>query len=263
MANRVRVRRDWPSALSWALALAVTMLAVYLITLSVPQPNDAEETAARGARVTREMDLEGVTVYFADLGVWPDALSARVSAAGYAGRGAAAVVYPAEDGFHVLGAGYPLQADAERIARRLASQEGAETGVIERSAPTASLRITASEADAEAIAAADRALRVQLNQAAAMALQIDRGELPASSARTLAKVAASEARKAESALAAVAGAAEQPVCAELIGQLESLAAELEALAENGETGAALSGRLRSCHVSGTLRLIEFLNGLAP
>ena len=42
MQKRVRVRRDRPSALSWALALAVTMLAVYLITLSAPRPDDAE-----------------------------------------------------------------------------------------------------------------------------------------------------------------------------------------------------------------------------
>ena len=41
---KVRVRRDRPTALSWAVALAVTMLAVYLITLSaVPQAEDAAE----------------------------------------------------------------------------------------------------------------------------------------------------------------------------------------------------------------------------
>ena len=247
MQKRVRVRRDRPSALSWALALAVTMLAVYLITLSAPRPDDAEEAAAPGVRVTREIDLEGAALYLADLGAHPDALSARVSAAGYAGRGAAAVVLADGDGYHVLGAGYSLQADAERIARQLADREGAQTGVIARSASAVSLRVTASEADAEAIAAADRALRVQLNQAAAMALQIDRGELPASSARTLAKVA---------------GAESQPVCAGLIGLLDDLARGLETAAGCGETGAALSGRLRCCHVTGMLGLIGFLNGLA-
>ena len=262
MQKRVRVRRDRPSALSWALALAVTMLAVYLITLSAPRPDDAEEAAAPGVRVTREIDLEGAALYLADLGAHPDALSARVSAAGYAGRGAAAVVLADGDGYHVLGAGYSLQADAERIARQLADREGAQTGVIARSASAVSLRVTASEADAEALAAADRALRVQLDQAASMALQIDRGELPSSSARTLARVAASEARRASEALAEVAGAESQPVCAGLIGLLDDLARGLETASGCGETGAALSGRLRCCHVTGMLGLIGFLNGLA-
>ena len=44
--TKVRVRRDRPTALSWAVALAVTMLAVYLITLSVAPKEDAAESAA-------------------------------------------------------------------------------------------------------------------------------------------------------------------------------------------------------------------------
>ena len=257
MQNRVRVRRDRPSALTWALALAVTMLAVYLITLSAPGIEKAED-AASDVRVTRELTFEGMTVYFADLGAYPDEWQARVAAAGYAGRGAAGVVYEGTDGFHVLGAGYALEADAKRIAERLGAQEGIETGVLTLTAPSISLRVTAPESDAEAIAEADRVLRQQLTQLNSLALQVDRGEVSFASARTLARVAASEARSARKALEAISGGADQPVCAALISQLTALEGNLSAVSKANGDGAELSGRLRCCHVDGALRLMDFL-----
>lgn len=260
MLNRVRVRRDRPSALSWALALAVTMLAVYLITLSAPGAQEAED-ASSGVRVTREIDFQGLTVYFADMGVYPDEWQARVAAAEVAGRGAAASVYGDAAGFHVLGAGYALEADAKRIAERLGEQEGIGANVLSLSAPTVSLRVTAPEGDAEAIADADRILRAQLDQLNTMALQVDRGEISHASARTLARVASSEARSARKRLEEIDGGADQPVCAGLVAQLKRLEENLGAVTGKNTDGAALSGRLRCCHVDGTLALIGFLNEL--
>lgn len=260
MNNRVRVRRDRPSVLAWTLALAVTMLAVYLITLSVPGEEAAEDVSA-GVRVTREIDLQGMTVYFADMGVYPDEWLARTSAAEYAGRGAAAVVHEGADGFHVLGAGYALEADAKRIAGRLGEQEGIESGVLELTAPKRLLRVTAAEGDVDAIVDADRILRAQLDQLNTLALQVDRGEVSVSSARTLAKVAASEVRAAKKRLEDIDGGEDQPVCASMIAQLARLEKNLGAAAQRNLTPAEISGKLRCCHVDGTIRLIEFLNEL--
>lgn len=260
MLNRVRVRRDRPSALSWALALAVTMLAVYLITLGATG-EEAAEDASSGVRVTREIELRELTAYFADMGVHADEWRARVAAAEYAGRGAAAVVYEDADGFHVLGAGYVLEADARRIAERLGGQEDIEAGVLALSGQKRSLRVTAPEADVEAIIDADRVLRAQLSQINTLALQVDRGEVPASSARTLAKVAASEARSARRKLEQIDGGADQPVCAQLAGMLLRLEENLGAAAQRNLSAAEISGKLRCCHVDGTIRLIGFLNAL--
>lgn len=260
MQNRVRVRRDRPSAVTWALALAVTMLAVYMITLSVPSEEAAEDVSA-GVRVTREIDLQSLTVYFADMGVYPDEWLARTTAAEYAGRGAAAVVYEGADGFHVLGAGYALEADARRIAARLSQQESVEARVLSLSAPKRSLRVTAPEGDVEAIADADRTLRAQLNQLNTLALQVDRGEVSASSARTLAKVAASEVRSAWKRLEEIDGGADQPVCAGLTAILVRLEKNLASAAQRGLNTAEISGKLRLCHVDGAILLIGFLNEL--
>jgi len=258
MLSRVRVRRDRPSALSWAIALAVTMLAVWLITLSAPRAQRSADASA-APRVTRQIDFSGFTVYFADLGAYPDEWQARVAAAGCAGRGAAGVVYESADGFHVLGAGYALESDAERIAARLGEQLGADAGVLELSGPAVSIRVTAPEGDAEAIAEADRTLRTQLSQLNALALQVDRGEITSASARTLARVAASEVRSARRRLEKVAGWEGQPVCLSLRACLQSMEENLSAAGAAASGGAVLSGLLRCCHAGGALGLIGFLN----
>lgn len=259
---KVRVRRDRPTALSWAVALAVTMLAVYLITLSaVPQAEDAAGSAVRGERVTLEATLEGVEMYFADLGCHGDAGEARIAAAQLAQRGAAGVVWTDAAGSHVLGAAYELEADAARIAARLADRESLAADVLRLSAGPVTLRITAAKADAEAVVQADKILRAQLAQTAGMALQVDRGELPAASARTLAAVSASELDGARRALAAIPGGADDAVCVGLTARLEALSESLRSLSRGKDSGAALSGRLRCCHVAGVLSLIELLDEL--
>jgi len=111
------------------------------------------------------------------------------------------------------------------------------------------------------LADADLLLRQQLGQLNAIALQVDRGEISFASARTLARVSASEVRKARKRLQEIPGGEDQPVCAALISQLRALEANLSAVTSEIRTGAELSGLLRCCHVDGTLKLIDFLNGL--
>ena len=84
--QKVRVRRDRPNGITWAFALAVTMLFVYLATLAIPE-KDAEPV---GAQITRGIQLEPVSAAFVSLGAYPDALNARVAAAEFMQRGAAA-----------------------------------------------------------------------------------------------------------------------------------------------------------------------------
>ena len=59
MAKQVRVRRDRPSGLTLALALAVTMLAVWLVTLSAPKPSEGEDALGE---VTVKLLHEGMRI---------------------------------------------------------------------------------------------------------------------------------------------------------------------------------------------------------
>ena len=61
MQERIRVRRERPSALSWAIALAVTMLAVYLITVFLGQ---ARMDAFPGSLITALLSLIAVPVLY-------------------------------------------------------------------------------------------------------------------------------------------------------------------------------------------------------
>lgn len=262
MQKRVRVRRDRPAALSWALALMVTMLAVYVLTLSPGAQEPARQAAARRERVTREVTLAGMTACFADLGVYDSAADARIAAAALAERGAAGVVWEDADGHHVLGAAYSLEADAERIARRIADQEGIDAGTLALSAGGVALRVTAPQEDIDAITAADAALRACLERISTLSLQVDRGEVGDASARTLAAVARSELSEAALALRNAPGAADEPLCAQLLAQADALCAQLQSVSRGSASGAALSGALRCCHVCGCLSLIQWLDAPA-
>jgi len=259
MADRVRVRRERPCALSWALALMVTMLAVWLITLS-PSGGSGPAAEAGGARVVREVALEGGELYLAVVGCFPDAAQARLTAAEYASRGAAGVIRETPEGWQVLGAGYDSRTEAERIAGRLA-EEGVAAEVVSLPAGTVTLRITAAERDVQSVERAVEALRLHRNQSAAMALQLDRGEMPAASACTLAAVARSELAECAEALEALEEGAENPVCHGLLTQLRAQCSLLAAVSGSGASGAELSGLLRCCHVDGALRWADFLTGL--
>ena len=98
--QKVRVRRDHPNGITWAFALMVTMLFVYLATLAIPE-KDAEPV---GAQITRAIQLEPVSAAFVSLGAYPDALNARVAAAEFMQRGAAGFVLMHEGKYHMSSA---------------------------------------------------------------------------------------------------------------------------------------------------------------
>ena len=58
----VRVRRDRPSALTWAVALAITMLMVYLLTLGTGY-TDVVESVSSAPRVTRAIQFDALKRY--------------------------------------------------------------------------------------------------------------------------------------------------------------------------------------------------------
>lgn len=261
MTNRIRIRRERPSALSWAIALAVTMLAVYLITLSAPSERRTPGEEIQAAPVTEEITFDACAVHFADLGCFEDGAQARLLAAALAERGAAGCLYTDAQGIHVLGAGYENESDAQRIAAQLAKQEGLAAAVLSLSAPEVKLRVTAPEADVRAIAGGHRILREQLAQAASLAAQLDRGELTGTAARMLASVSESEVRAALERLECVDGGADHPVCAGLADVLSRLAGNFDLAAHETGSAPALSGRLRFCHADGSIRLIGYLAGL--
>ena len=261
-AKRIQVRRDRPGALALALAFAVTMLVVYLMTLGSAAEDARNKPSTRSSepRVTRELTLEPLAVYCVQFGRFSGAGEARVEAARYAERGAAGYVYADGAQFLTLGAGYPERSDAERVAERLREREGLAAQVFARSCDAVRLKITAPEDQIETFLRADALLRAQVNQLGELAFQIDRGEIGAEAARALVAVQAAEARELLAELAEIPG--ENAIFAGLTARVEKLSAELNVLSfENIETDLFISGKIKYNYLDARLGYIDFLRSL--
>ena len=251
--RRVRVRRERPTALAWAAALAVTMLMVYLATLDAGRP-DVVESMSPAPRVTREIAFDKLQGWCVSLCRAKARDEARIRASGFTARGAAGSVVQIDDAWHVIGAVYDDERDAERIAKRLRDEEDIDAQVLLMAAERLDLRITAPERQIDCVAGADALLRAQTRQLGDIALQLDRGEIRPDAARTLCAVAATEAADAGKALSAIPGAEDSRLCAALIEQTGDLADALRAIADSRETSAvALSGMLRCAQIETFLR----------
>ena len=148
--RRVRVRRDRPSAPAWAVALAITMLMVYLATL-IPGKNLRAQSAFATPRITREITFGAVEAYLVSLCSGASGEEARLLASAYTGKGAAGYIYESKEGWHVIGAAYSEEREAVRVAGRLAGEELPDVQVICLSAPRIDLRVTGPEIQIDAI----------------------------------------------------------------------------------------------------------------
>ena len=251
--TQVRVRRERPTAAAWALALLLTMLVVFALTLGATAP-DAVESVSAAPRVTRQVVFAAMERWCVSMGRYEDAGRARIEAAGCASGGGAGMVQQIDGGWHVLGAMYASERAAKRVAGRLEAK-GFPAEVLRLRADRVELRITAPERQIEAIAAADAALRDRVKQLDDMALQLDHGELQTDGARTLCALACTETDQTRQALAMQSGASESGLSAALVEALEALSAQLRDISDSGQTSrVALSGMLRLAEIDAFLRL---------
>ena len=253
--TRVSVRRERPTVATRAVALVVTMLVVYVLTLNAARP-DAVERVSAAPRVTRQVVFEALRRWCVSMGCFEDAERARVEAAGSASAGGAGLVREIDGGWHVLGAIYAGEREARRVASRL-KDEGIAAQVLELSAERVAVRITAPEQQIDAIAAADGVLRAQVQQLGTVALQLDRGDIRPDNARTLCALAGTEAAQAGERLAGMPGSKENSLCAKLIEALSKLSKQLDDVAGSRQgDAAAVAGMVRLAEIDGFMRLRE-------
>ena len=246
--TRVRVRRERPTALAVAVALCVTMLVVYVLTLDAKGP-DVVQSMAAAPRVTKEIALDDLSGWAVSMAACDSRQAARLQASAWVGRGAAGCVRELDGAWRVLGALYDTRKEAERIAGRLSEEAGIPAEAIHLEAKGLTLRVTAPAAQIDSLAGADALLRAQLKQLGDVALQLDRGQISPDAARALC------------ALAAVPGAAENRLCAGLIGQLRDMAQMQDAAAKADRADStALSGMLRCARIEGFMGLLEGMRG---
>ena len=263
MLERVRVRRRRPAALSWALAACLTALCVYLITLGVTYAPRTELPQVEGeARVTEEVVFEPLRAYLVSLGSYATGEEARIEAARNAARGAAGYLVEEGSSTLVLGALYFDAGQARTVADNLAQSEDLDAGVVVREAERVRLRVTATGAQIDCLRSTQAELCQTAAQMADLALQLDRAETDAKSARTLLNVAAARLEDRERALRSIPGAQQNPVCSGLLALVEQFRASLFVLSgENSKSTLSLSGEIKYNVIEATLFHIGYLRDL--
>lgn len=257
--THIYVRRERPTALAVSIALAVTMLVVYVLTLDALRP-DVVESVSAAPRVTREIEFAELKSYCVSLGRYDSEDQARAEAARYTDRGAAGRVCQAGERWYIFGAMYDSRRQASRVAETLANDVPAE--VVALSADAVRMRITAPDRQIDLIVAADALLRDHAAQLSTIAQQLDRGEIQPEAALTLCALSASEADALSEKLSFIPGAEENALCAALIEALNRASAQLGDIQSGGQSGsAALAGLIRLSGIDTFLNLMELQEAL--
>ena len=165
----VRVRRNRPSVLSAALALMLTMLFVYLISLSAASRPESAPAASQ-AIASSDVRMDGLSAAFECEGRYDLPLDARVAAAKCVQSGGAGLILP--DG-------------AQYAVVRSVSSAAEGENVIRRSAPGLTLRVSGPASELMAVADAVEFLRAQTTETGNLAQTLESGGADASTMATL------------------------------------------------------------------------------
>ena len=155
----VRVRRNRPSVLSAALALMLTMLFVYLISLSAASRPESAPAASQ-AIASSDVRMDGLSAAFECEGRYDLPLDARVAAAKCVQSGGAGLILP--DG-------------AQYAVVRSVSSAAEGENVIRRSAPGLTLRVSGPASELMAVADAVDFLRAQTTETGSLAQTLESG----------------------------------------------------------------------------------------
>ena len=167
-----RVRRSRPSALALGLALALTMLVVYLASAaSGKAPERGARTLSASEVSSAEVRFEGMEADFLAECVCENELDARVAAAKCVQGGGAGLILSDESGYAVI---HEVKSGAK--------------GAIRRGAAGLTMRVRGRAADGSAIAGAAVFLRDQAAQTGALADAMESGGTDADAVRTLMQV---------------------------------------------------------------------------
>lgn len=233
----VRMRRSSPSPLSLALALMITMLCVYLISLSALPDGESDAASAQTPSVA-ELRMEGLDAAFLCESRTPSQLEARVLAARCAEGGGAGLIIADADGYAVI--------------REAVSPESADETALRRSADGLTLKLTGASGEIAAVSDAVSFLRAQASETGSLAAALENGDTDAASISALMNVYRTQARRALEGMRAIS--APGAVTDRLIFAVEAALARLDDAA-----AAPDPGKIKLIHAAACAEWISILN----
>lgn len=180
----IRVHRSRPSTLAAALALMLTMLIVYLLSLPA-QPQDETTPAAMQTNTAADVRMEGMELHFECEGRYANLLDARVAAAQCVQAGGAGLILPDGNQYAVI-----------RSAGTSASSEN----TLHQSAAGLTLKLSGAANEITAIADAVAFLYAQATETAGLARSLESGEASAATLETLLQIYRTKGEKILSSL---------------------------------------------------------------
>ena len=233
----IRLRREKPSSLAVALALAVTMLIVWLLSL---QGCPGEEAASAAAlRTSAEIPMESMEVRFLLSSIHDDKTQANAAAALCAQHGGAGLVIEENGGFAVVqeaGDDFP----------------GAEAPVAMRSARGLTLKTEGSADTIAALSDGISALRALAKETASLAVSLEKNTAGANAVCALLSVYKTQLENAVSALEKQVS----PAAALIKSAADAGILRLSCAMEN-----PTPGQIRLLHAAGCRDWIDLANNL--
>jgi hypothetical protein len=238
------------------LLIALTM---YLVTEGAAFP--AQPAAlAPVAQVT--WTVEPLSISLIVLSRAGDEASARIEAARYVARGAAGYILSGAGEYLIAGAGYDSADEAARVMNKLESEESISASIATRESPALTVRLTGSEAQAQALIGAERALREETAAISEAAFSLDAGEIQLAGAREALLSARAAAKKAREALQKAAGTERNGVSDELTALIASLEDAVSTLLMSAQAQPLFfSSQMKYNYIDLRLRHIDFINRL--
>jgi len=230
----IRLRRRYPASLAAALALLITMLVVYLLSVHALPKQDAAAMAQ--GQSSASLRLEGLECDFLLSGLHDDLTQARVAAARCSLDGGTGLVLPEGDRYAVV----------QEAGGDYAS---AEAPVIHRSAPGLTLEIEAVAPVIEAVSDGCGALRALATETGALAAAMDRGELDGRTLDALLNVYRTQLTSARAALATAGDSAAILIC----GTADRSLTRME--------GTVDAAKIRLIHAAACAEWISLMNNL--
>lgn len=235
----IKLRRGRPSSLAVALALAVTMLIVYLLTLQ-PAPDETEAAAVSAQHSSAEIRMEEMHADFLVSSIHDDQTQANVAAAMCAQSG---------------GAGFVLQKDGQYAVIQEAGRDfsDADAPVIHQTASGLTIRTDAPADVVTALSDGISALRALATETSALANAVENGDTNGQSVTALLRVYQTRLENA-------AGSLQNRESIPLAMIRSALLISLERTRETAEH--PVPGKIRLLHAAACLEWINLAGSLA-
>ena len=201
-------------------------------------------------------------LHMISFGAYDTEAEARVEAARYVGRGTAGYIYPASRLF-VIAAGYEAREDAQRVAEQLQSAEGIACEVLSVKSEPVCLKITAAQAQIQALVSCDATLREALSELGQLSFALD-----GANSDYLQVTSRLQDTLDRTALAASSLREDYQLAGDAIGGgylrlLNAYSSSIrQLLTDSAATTLAFSSRLKYAFLDNRLAYIQFLQGLS-